>query len=80
MSTELSERPRRDGPRIWHCTYLGDAGGLDWNSARLATECCGCSVDSGSVPERDRYDDQVVVADLDQDAVVTDAVPPVGRG
>jgi hypothetical protein len=29
------------------------------------------------VPERDRDDDQVIVADLDQDAVVTDSASPV---
>ena len=29
------------------------------------------------MPERDRGDDQVMVADIDQDAVVTDAVPPI---
>jgi hypothetical protein len=28
-------------------------------------------------PQRDRDAGQVIVADLDQDAVVTDAVPPV---
>ena len=35
------------------------------------------SVDTGSVPDRDRDDDQGVVANLHDHAVVTDPVPPV---
>ena len=49
--------------------------GVDWR----AEEPVGlaCSLDPGAVPQGDRDDDQVVIADLDQDAVVTDAVAPV---
>ena len=45
--------------------------------ARQAAERRAYSVDSGAVPRRDRDDDQVMIADLDQDAVVAEAVPPV---